>query len=456
MKAFLGIDVSKGYADFALLDEQKNQLEKVFQLDDTRKGHDRLKDQIIRMFKDYDISHLYCGVESTGGFENNWYGSLSQWSKSMPMSIARLNPAGVKKAAEADLNRNITDALSSRFIAKYLIRHPESVNYENQSVDYASFRSLHKHINLLKKQQTQLINQLKMILYSAFPELMRYCKHNVPQWVLEVLIKYPSVKKIASLKPEKLTKINHVDNNKAKALIAKAESSVASRDSESTEFLIQSLAEQIAEQQILIAKHKKFLEQTCKGPEVTLLTKIIGIASYSAAAIMIEIENIKRFAEPKLLVSFFGLHPVMKESGDKKLVAHMSKKGRASMRAILYMCASTAVMHDEHMKAIYHRHRSRGKNHKQAVGVIMQKMLRIIWGVLTSKTEYNPRVDQQNQNKARQEVAPKNNKEMVTKRRFQEVDQEAPISRIQTKKRKVYVESQAPQQEANAGSSTHT
>lgn len=456
MKAFLGIDVSKGYADFTLLDEQKNQREKVFQLDDTRKGHDQLKEQLIRMFKDHDITHLYCGVESTGGFENNWYGSFTQWSKSMPVSIARLNPAGVKKAAEADLNRNVTDALSSRFIAEYLIRHSESVSYENQSVDYSSFRSLHTHINLLKKQQTQLINQLKMILYSAFPELMRYCKHNVPQWVLEVLIKYPSVKKVANLKPEKLTKINHVDMDKATALIAKAKSSVASRDSESTAFLIQSLAEQIAEKQVLIAKHKKFLEQTCKGPEITLLTKIIGIASYSAAAIMIEIEDIKRFADPKSLVCFFGVHPEMKESGDKKLIARMSKKGRASMRAILYMCASTAVVYDEHMKAIYHRHRSRGKKHKQALGVIMQKLLRIIWGVLTSKTEYNPKVDQQNQNKAPKETTEKNKKEMAVKRRFQEADKEAPISRIQTKKRKAYVESQAPQSETNTGSSTHT
>jgi hypothetical protein len=34
MKAYLGIDVSKGYADFTLLNEQKKELETVFQLDD--------------------------------------------------------------------------------------------------------------------------------------------------------------------------------------------------------------------------------------------------------------------------------------------------------------------------------------------------------------------------------------------------------------------------------------
>jgi hypothetical protein len=45
---------------------------------------------------------------------------------------------------------------------------------------------------------------------------------------------------------------------------------------------------------------------------------------------------------------------------------------------------------------------------------------------------------------------------MVEKRRFQEMDHDAPISSKQTKRRKVYVESQAPELEANTGSSSHT
>ncbi|MBK7855601.1 MAG: IS110 family transposase [Bacteroidetes bacterium] len=128
------------------------------------------------------------------------------------------------------------------------------------------------------------------------------------------------------------------------------------------------------------------MADNCKGAEVDLIDTIPGIASYSAAAIMIEIESIHRFATPSHLASYFGLHPVMKESGDKQFAYRMSKKGRSGMRALLYMCAQTSVLHDEHLKNIYHRHRSKGKNHKQAIGVIMHKMLRMIWGVLTQYT----------------------------------------------------------------------
>jgi len=232
---------------------------------------------------------------------------------------------------------------------------------------------------------------------------------------------------------------------------------VASRNNESTSFLIQSLAEQILEKQLLIARHKEFLEQNCKGPEVTLLSTVTGIGAYSAAAIMIEIEDIKRFTRPKSLVCYFGLNPELKESGDKKFVVRMSKKGRATMRAILYMCAMSAVRYDQHMKATYQKHRNKGKTHKQALGVIMQKLLRVIWGVLTTKTEYNATIDQKNQSTSSQATVQNNeNKERDEKRRFQEADPDAPISNKQTKKRKVYAESQAPELEANAGSSSYT
>jgi transposase len=454
MNAYLGIDVSKGYADFALLSPEKELLEEVFQFDDTRQGHDCLAERLDLFIKQYGITRLYCGLESTGGFENNWYGSLTAWKGSLPISVARLNPSGVKKNIQASLKRNVTDALSAQYIAEYLISHSDVVDYEEQNVDYSSFRSLHRHIFLQRKQKTQLINQLKASLYSVFPELMRYCKDSVPMWILKVLEKYPSALRVSKAKPEQLMKLNHIDRQKAEILITKAKNTVAFQRHEASEFLIKSLASQILDKQSLIDECKAVLEQNCKGAEVTLLTSIIGIGTYSAAAIMIEIESISRFETPKKLVSYFGTNPELKESGDKKLVSRMSKQGRSSMRATLFMCAKSAVLFDPHMKAIYHKHRSKGMSHNQAIGVIMHKLLRVIWGVLTTRTEYNSAVDQKNQLKKTVELAPR--KELESKRRFQELDQDAPVSNKQTKKRRVYAESQASESRSNTGSSTNT
>jgi len=443
MKAFLGIDVSKGYADFTLLDQNRKQLEESFQLDDTRSGHNALKRVLQKSIERYKINEMYCAVESTGGFENNWYATLIQLSTTMPVKVARLNPAGVKHNAAAELNRNVTDALSSRYIAEYMISHPGKVDYNKQNDYYAAFRSLHKHILMLKKQNNQLINELKMLLYSAFPEMMRFCKQGVPYWVLEVLKKYPSAASLAKAQAKTLAKIKSVTMEKAEKLIEKAKNSVASRTNAVEEFLVSNLARQIQEKQHQIEEHKNFLIEQCKGQEVTLLKSIKGIGDYSAAAIMIEIEDINRFASAKHLSSYFGVHPELKQSGDK-YAFRMSKKGRASMRAILYMAAQSAVLYDEHFKAIYHRHRSRGKNHKQAIGVIMHKLLRVIFGILFSKQLYKAEVDKKNQEKKITTPVTKEREELSTKRRFQAMEDDAPVSRIQSKKRRAPVESQVP------------
>ena len=49
-KAYLGIDVSKGYADFVLLDEQCEIVEDFFQLSDTSADRKKLK-QLIEQWK---------------------------------------------------------------------------------------------------------------------------------------------------------------------------------------------------------------------------------------------------------------------------------------------------------------------------------------------------------------------------------------------------------------------
>ena len=131
-------------------------------------------------------------MESTGGFENNWYAWLTKLSNVLPLKISRLNPSGVKNNVLAGLERTVTDALSSRYIAAYLVSHADKVVYDVADATYSSYRSLHKHILLLKKQNTQLINELKMVLYSSFPEMMRYCKQGVPEWVLSILKKHGS------------------------------------------------------------------------------------------------------------------------------------------------------------------------------------------------------------------------------------------------------------------------
>lgn len=440
---YIGIDVSKGYSDFVILNQQLQVITKPVQFDDTRDGHQRLIRWLGRCMKAHNLDRIFAGVESTGGFEDNWYALLIATGKELPLHVARLNPVTVKNAAKASLSLQTTDALSAVHIARYLIRYTDEVTWDTALTTYRSFRSFDGHIRLLVRQRTQLITQFRQLLYSCFPELQRFCKHGIPNWVLELLKAYPSPQKLSRARVQTVAKINFITQEKAARLIDHAKQTVAARGHGSDEFLIASMARQIQESQHQITALKEKLVAECVGEQTRLLETISGIGSYSAASLMIQIEDIRRFASAGKLSGYFGVYPSLKESGDKQPVVRMSKKGRAAMRATLYMCANSAVLKDPHLKAIYHRHRGTGKSHKQALGVVMHKLLRIIWGVLSSGTGYDQAVDQANQRK--KISAPRKDpqqQEMASKRREQPFDEAAPISRIATKKRKAYQLSQ--------------
>jgi transposase len=439
---YVGIDVSKGYSDFVLLNGKFEPVVKPVQFDDTRDGHHRLTRWLKRCMDRYGFERLYAGVESTGGFEDNWYSLLIDLGKELPVHVARLNPLTVKNAAKASLSVQATDALSAAHIARYMIRYSDEISWDTLQTRYRSYRSFDGHIRLLVRQRSQLIAQFKQLLYSCFPELQRFCKHGVPNWVLELLKAYPTPQKLARAHIKTLTKIPFITEQKARLLIDNAKRSVAGRGHSIDGVLIASMAGQIQQSQQHITALKKTLATECGGMHVDLLQTIPGIGTYSAASLMTQIEDIRRFASPSKLCGYFGVYPAMKESGDKQPVVRMSKKGRAAIRATLYLCANSAVLKDTHLKSIYHKHRKKGKSHKQALGVVMHKLLRIIWGVLSSGSAYNPKIDQTNQQKTVVVGSDNQQKELRSKRRVQPFDELAPISRIATKKRKAFQLSQ--------------
>jgi transposase len=428
---FLGADVSKGYADFVVLDDHKQLVIENFQLDDTGSGHQRLFRILDQLLGQHPDAALFAAVESTGGYENNWYQSMKGFLPTLNVSVARLNPLGVMHNSKADLKRNTTDKISARSIAEYLIAHPEKVDYHQQD-QWASLRKQWVFIRMLTKQSTQLLNQLESLLYSANPDLLGFCKDGMPKWVLKLLLKYPTAAHLARARVATVAKIPYVTSQKAQELIHTAKQSVASATDETTKQLVQATVKQIMSLQKTIDAQQALMISQCSIPEVELLKSFSGIADTSAIGLMIEIQCIERFSSVKRLASFFGLHPVFKISGDGNSGIKMSKQGRKEPRRILFMVAQNAVRHNPLIQEIYQHHQDQGKCKMAALGVCMHKILRIVYGMLKNKTPFDPQIDINNRKRSTDKTttASKNKN-----RRFQQFDPKAPISRRQNKKR---------------------
>ena len=399
---YLGIDVSKGYADFIILDENKKSVEDNFQLDDTFEGHHQFYRVISGFLAKHPDSKIFAAVESTGGYENNWLKFLNKTQSTISLSVARVNPFGVSYNSKASLNRIITDKQSSKNVAEYIISHPEKVKYNDEDY-YSSVRRQWTFIKMLTKQKVQLLNQLESLLYIANPELLSYCSNKVNLWTLKMLKQYPTAKQLSKARVSTLSKIPYITESLAKQLVENANKSVASSVDDTTAEIIKALVEQILQLRKLIYLQRKQLEKNCNLAEVELLKSFKGIGTYSAVGLMIEILSVERFSSVKKLASFFGVHPVFKQSGDGLSGFKMSKQGMPKMAAL---------------------------------GAVMYKILRIVYGMLKNNKPFAPEIDRAKHNRVDNQNKPNYS------RRYQPMDIKAPISRRQIKKRKEQEKSQ--------------
>jgi transposase len=215
-----------------------------------------------------------------------------------------------------------------------------------------------------------------------------------------MLSKYSSAAAVSKAGAVKLSAIKGISAGKAKALLQKAAQSKYIVSKENQHVIVVTAKEILHKEQIL-KEEKGYVTQLHQHDEgVQLLESIKGIGIESAVALMMEIEDVARFASSKKMGAYFGVNPRFKQSGDGTWGSHMSKQGRGEIRAVLYMAALSGIRCNPILKQVYARCRAKGMKHYQAMGVVMHKLLRIIYGVLKNKTKFNETVDEKNQQQA--------------------------------------------------------
>ncbi len=453
---YMGIDVSKGYADFFLMDSRKNIVDQGFQLDDNVDGHQGLL-MYLRKRSSAGVK-IICGVESTGGYEQNWLTVLKKQKGQLPVEVYKVNPKGVKHQIESTLKRTITDSISAEGIAQYLANNYAQKRQDWHNSTFAddqvvAAQHCFRLIQGLIKQQTSRYNQLEKMLYQCFPELLTFCKYGIPQWMIRLLIRYPGRTPIRRAQITSIDGIKGISKAKAERIKALANTSVGTWSSPVQGRMVQILAEDIQHHQARIDGLKTFLTQTYTSADFEILKSIKGIGDWTSTALLMLIGSIDRFEGTDQIASFFGVNPKFKQSGDGKWGVHMSKQGSAAMRSILYIAATNVVMHDPYFKKLYHNYTSKGIKKKSVHGIIMHKLLRIIYGMLKSHTMFNYRIDETNQ----KETKNQSEKQIsCTSRRYQKLNTEAPISRSNYKKRRAVLECQISESDISTASSSTT
>lgn len=124
-----------------------------------------------------------------------------------------------------------------------------------------------------------------------------------------------------------------------------------------------------------------------------------GIGEITATAILAETACFKDFANQRQLVSFAGLDVVARQSGPHDPRRHISKKGNTSIRAMLYICAMSAISHYEEIRTFYNRIKTSNPNGKVAMVAVMRKLLVLLYTVCKNKSAYDANFDKNKEKK---------------------------------------------------------
>jgi transposase len=111
------------------------------------------------------------------------------------------------------------------------------------------------------------------------------------------------------------------------------------------------------------------VRRDCFREVYEILTSFPGVALVTAATVIAEIGDFRRFAGAKAIGRYAGLNPRVFASGGKQRMGHIAKTGPPDLRWILQQAAWTAIRYDEHAKRIFLRIAKRAGRKAAAVAV---------------------------------------------------------------------------------------
>jgi transposase len=122
--------------------------------------------------------------------------------------------------------------------------------------------------------------------------------------------------------------------------------------------------------------------------EIRRLMTVPGVSLVSAATFVAVVGDVKRFSSPKKLVSYVGLDPKVRQSGEAPARhGRISKQGSAEARHMLCEAAWVAIRTPGPLRAFYERVRAR-RGAQIALVATARKLSVLFWHLLTKEEDY--------------------------------------------------------------------
>jgi len=384
----VGIDVSKGKSTVAILRPLGEVVQKPREVVHSTIELERLAYQIIGLGEPTRVI-----MEATGRYHEPVAAALHE----MGIYVSILNPILIKQSGGGSVRKVSTDRKDALKIAKY------GLDNWNDLREYTPVDALRQQLKLFSRQynhymkiSVMLQNNLIALLDKTFPganELFdsppRGDGHQ--KWV-DFVTHFWHCDCIACISQQAFTeryqkwckrKGYHFSKTKAEDVYCSSAGHFPTLPkNNNTKLLITSAANALTEaQKVLMTIKAEVIRLAKLMPEYDAAIAMYGVGDITAAQLMAELGDVRRFENRGSIVAFVGIDPEVNQSGKSKSESNpATKRGSPHLRKTLYQVAVTHLRRSPANEPVYQfldKKRKEGKPYFVYMTAAANKFLRI-------------------------------------------------------------------------------
>ena len=386
----VGIDVSKGKSMVAALRSMGEVALLPQEFLHTALGLDQMAHAILALGEDTRVV-----MEATGRYHEPVAAALSAYG----IYVCVLNPLYIKQSGAGSIRKVKTDKADSLKIAKYGLDNWVDLR-EHTAMDTIrqQLKLCSRQYNIYMKTVVSLQNNLISLTDKTFPGVnelfssparadghQKWIDFVMTFWHRDCVCRISE--KAFTTRYEKWCKRNgyHFRAEKAAEIYARScELFVTLPKDDNTKLLITTAAQQLlAGKMTLAALRAEMTRLAQQLPEYDTVRAMYGVGETTAAQLMAEIGDVRRFPRRSSIVAFAGVDPAVAQSGKHEVQSTATtKRGSPHLRKTLYQIVCTYLRkapEDEPVYQFLDKKRGEGKPYFVYMTAAQNKFLRIYY-----------------------------------------------------------------------------
>ncbi|MFP3390378.1 IS110 family transposase [Brevibacillus sp. SIMBA_040] len=392
----IGVDIAKHKHVARAQDYRGLEFGKAFYFENTKSDFHHFLDWIQQLMNQQGMEEVIVGMEPTGHYWLN----LAHFLIEQSIHFVVVNPMHVKKSKELDDNSPTkNDVKDARVIAQLVKDGRYAVPNIPQGV-YAELRVARKIRDLLSVDLQAVQGQIHNWLDRFFPEFLTVFKDWEGKSALQLLklnllphelSKLPDQEILIHLRKAVtraigLSKITQLKDAASHSIGIREGSAMAKLELRTLIDKYELINEQFEE---LESNIDDLLKQI---PGVEQMLAITGIGKDTVAGFFSEVGDLSNYSHPRQIIKLAGLSLRENTSGKHKGQTKITKRGRKTLRALLFRVAMPLVAKNSAFKALHQYFTKRPNNplkKMQSLIAICNKLIRILFTIGKKQCEFS-------------------------------------------------------------------